>query len=92
MAVHIQPTANCQLPTYKKRRVSKMSKGKFYAGDFHLGYCAFCKHWYDPTNSAITPLHGNWWEFDRGKEARCMKSVGLKTKGRHSCGKFELKI
>ena len=25
-----------------------MSKGKFYAGDFRLGYCAFCKHWYDP--------------------------------------------
>ena len=45
-----------------------MSKGKFYAGDFHLGYCAFCKHWYDPTNSAIKPLPGNWWEFDREKE------------------------
>lgn len=35
---------------------------------------------------------GNWWEFDREKEARCMKSVGLKTKGRHTCNKFELKI
>ena len=65
-----------------------MSKGKFYAGDFRLGYCAFCKHWYDPTNSAIKPLPGNWWEFDREKEARCMKSVGLKTKGRHTCNKF----
>ena len=54
--------------------------------------CAFCKHWYDPTNSAIKPLPGNWWEFDREKEARCMKSVGLKTKGRHTCNKFELKI
>lgn len=69
-----------------------MSKGKFYAGDFRLGYCAFCKHWYDPTNSAIKPLPGNWWEFDREKEARCMNSVGLKTKGRHTCNKFELKI
>lgn len=47
---------------------------------------------YDPTNSAIKPLPGNWWEFDREKEARCMKSVGLKTKGRHTCNKFELKI
>ena len=53
-----------------------MSKGKFYAGDFRLGYCAFCKHWYDLTNSAIKPLPGNWWEFDREKEARCMKSWG----------------
>ena len=69
-----------------------MSKGKFYAGDFRRGPCAFGKHWYDPTNSAIKPLPGNWWEFDREKEARCMKSVGLKTKGHNTCDKFELKI
>ena len=69
-----------------------MSKGKFYAGDFRRGPCAFCKHWYDPGNSAIKPLPGNWWEYDRDMEARCMKTVGQKRKGRYSCGKFELKI
>ena len=69
-----------------------MSKGKFCASDFRLEYCAFCKYWYDPTNSAIKPLSGNWWEFDREKEPRCMKSVGMKTKGRNTCGKFELKL
>ena len=69
-----------------------MSKGKFCASDFCLGFCAFCKHWYDPTNSAIRPLAGDWWEYDRDKEARCLKTVGLKKKACWSCGKFELKI
>lgn len=69
-----------------------MSKGKFYAGDFRRGPCAFCKHWYDPSNSAIRPLPANWWEYDRDMEARCMETVCQKRKGRDSCGKFELKL
>lgn len=28
--------------------------------------CAFCKHWYDPSNNAIKPRNPrfNQWEFD----------------------------
>ena len=26
--------------------------------------CAFCKNWYDPTNSAIKPRSSALWEYD----------------------------
>ncbi len=35
--------------------------------------CAFCKHWYDPSNSAIKPRnpHFNQWEFDDQSRKMC---------------------
>lgn len=38
--------------------------------------CAFCKHWYDPTNSAITPRSPNiglWTIKDTNQKALCQK-------------------
>ena len=38
--------------------------------------CAFCKHWYDPTNSAIAPKSpaiGLWEIKDVNKKCLCTK-------------------
>ena len=37
--------------------------------------CAFCKNWYDPSNSAIKPRNPrfNQWEFDDQRRKMCMK-------------------
>ena len=69
-----------------------MAKQTIYAGDMHRGCCALCKYWYDPNNSAIIPLPGNWWKYDTDMQARCMKKFSLKTKGRYSCQDFESKV
>ena len=70
-----------------------MSKGKFYAGDFRLGYCAFCKHWYDPSNNAIKPRNPrfNQWEFDDQCRKMCMKK-NLEMNANAFCGWYECKI
>lgn len=69
-----------------------MSKKKIYARDMKCGCCALCKFWYNPTNSAIMPLSGNWWEYDTEMKARCMKTFSLTMKGGNSCGKFKSKV
>lgn len=35
--------------------------------------CAFCKHWYDPSNNAIKPRNPrfNQWEFDDQSRKMC---------------------
>lgn len=37
--------------------------------------CAFCKYWYDPSNSAIVPRKGqkDVWEYDTGMMRPCRK-------------------
>lgn len=38
--------------------------------------CAFCKHWYDPTNSAIAPRApriGMWEIKDPNQKCTCLK-------------------
>ena len=54
--------------------------------------CAFCRHWYDPTNSAIRPKNGGFWEFDNNVRKRCMKKVGYETQSWASCTEFECKV
>ena len=42
----------------------------------HMKKCAFCKHWYDPTNSAIAPKApqiGLWEIKDINQKCLCMK-------------------
>ncbi len=36
--------------------------------------CAFCKHWYDPTNSYIRPRvpQAGTWEYDDKAKRKCM--------------------
>ena len=55
--------------------------------------CAFCKHWYDPTNSAIVPKQpaAGFWEYDSMAKNKCMIR-GVEMAGMQSCGKFESKV
>lgn len=42
----------------------------------HVKKCAFCKHWYDPTNSAIapkSPVIGLWEIKDINQKCLCTK-------------------
>ena len=42
----------------------------------HIKRCAFCKHWYDPTNNAISPkapIIGLWEIRDINQKCLCMK-------------------
>ena len=42
----------------------------------HIKKCAFCKNWYDPTNSAIAPKAPNigLWEIkDTNQKCMCLK-------------------
>lgn len=54
--------------------------------------CAFCKHWYDPTNSAIRPKGGkDMWEYDTGVRNKC-REKNIMIVASSSCPKFELKL
>ena len=55
--------------------------------------CAFCKHWYDPSNSAINPRdpRAGYWEFDeRAKKMCLMRNTDMTAY--QSCHKYEVKI
>ena len=59
--------------------------------------CAFCKYWYDPTNSAIFPKfpQQGLWEYDREAKFPCLKNSNarnLKPSHANACDKFECKI
>ena len=58
-----------------------------------MGHCAFCKHWYDPTNSAIRPknIKAGMWEFDDKAENPCQKT-GQKRKASMTCKDFVCKV
>lgn len=55
--------------------------------------CAFCKHWYDPTNSAINPKVPNMgiWEYDSNARKKCLIK-NTEQKGGEFCKRFEIKI
>lgn len=61
----------------------------------HCKYCCICKFWYDPTNSAITPVAPqiNSWGVngDMYQQKTCMKT-NLPKPAVGSCPKFESKI
>ena len=55
--------------------------------------CAFCRYWYDPTNSALiakNPAAG-FWEYDQQMRKRC-SMMNAETAGCQTCGKFEMKM
>lgn len=52
--------------------------------------CAFCKNWYDPTNSAIKPRSAALWEYAPRKCSRCMER-NIETAGNQGCVKFVMK-
>lgn len=55
--------------------------------------CAFCKHWYDPTNTAIEPRDGlvNIWKYDEKASKKCIK-INLNKPSWATCAKYECKI
>ena len=55
--------------------------------------CAFCKHWYDPTNSAISPKYPQQgvWEYDQKATRKCLKN-NLNKSASSLCGGYELKL
>ncbi len=55
--------------------------------------CAFCKHWYDPTNSAISPRSPkvNLWEFDEKAKHTCMKK-NYDTQATAFCNNYDCKL
>ena len=55
--------------------------------------CAFCKHWYDSTNSAIKPRNPkiNQWEYNDKAKCMCLqKNYDMSADA--FCGDFELKL
>ena len=54
--------------------------------------CAFCRYWYDPTNSAIRPKSGVYWEYDTDAKRRCMKKVKAEMQSWASCGDYVCKV
>ena len=55
--------------------------------------CAFCKHWYDPTNSHIQPKSPriNLWQYDHRATSYCdVKRVDIKAD--LFCSKYECKL
>lgn len=55
--------------------------------------CAFCRYWYDPTNSFIEPVNTrtNTWKFERDVKCKCMKS-NLQMFGGSKCHHYECKV
>ena len=56
-------------------------------------HCAFCKHWYDPTNECIRPKAPkmNLWEYDEKAERMCFL-YNSKRPGFAFCRKYDGKI
>lgn len=59
--------------------------------------CAFCKYWYDPTNSAISPSDPRMgiWEYDHDAKFPCLQNGNarnLKPSHTQACNKYECKI
>lgn len=55
--------------------------------------CAFCRNWYDPTNSAIVPKAPNigLWEYEPNQKSKCMVQNSERFAAQ-TCNKFILKI
>lgn len=59
----------------------------------HSQICAFCSHWYDPTNSCIQPQSPNRWLYDRAAKRMCtQKSVEVPSWAGTSCKHYEGKV
>lgn len=57
--------------------------------------CAFCKYWYDPTNSAISPVNplSGMWEYDPAAKSYCTIHQGPAIAlANNRCPKYECKI
>ena len=55
--------------------------------------CAFCKYWYDPTNSAISPKAPQIgiWEINEKIQKKCLLT-GMMKSANVFCRNFECKL
>lgn len=55
--------------------------------------CAFCKHWYDPTNQAISPKAPaiGLWNYDADMRKKCLLRNNER-RGIETCNRFESKL
>lgn len=61
----------------------------------HVKKCAFCKHWYDPTNSAIepkSPIIGVWIIKDTSQKCMCLKKNYKMQANAYCSSGYELKL
>lgn len=60
----------------------------------NMKFCAFCKFWYDPTNSAIFPKAPQigLWEFDNKVENICQKTGTKKKANMPGCSNYTCKL
>ena len=56
--------------------------------------CAFCKHWYDPSNSCIAPKAPkvNLWEYDSSARNICIQRNKKMLACTTACNKYECKV
>ena len=55
--------------------------------------CAFCRHWYDPTNSAIRPKAPGIgiWEYDERRREMCLLR-NSPVESFYGCSHYERKL
>lgn len=60
----------------------------------HTRYCAFCKNWYDPTNSTIEPTRSPFsWKIKNTLQKNvCLARNNITTSALSSCPKYECKL
>ena len=70
--------------------------GKFLAteGGPAMRKCAFCKHYYDPTSSVISPKRGsrNVWEYESHVKKPCTIKHNMPVASHQTCPKYECKF
>lgn len=70
-----------------------MAKMSVHKDSYQMKVCAFCKYWYDPTNSVIAPKKSpNVWEYERGQKKICTIDRNRIHNSESRCSKFESKI
>lgn len=63
-------------------------------GTSNMKRCAFCIHWYDPTNSVISPKSGfkDMWEYETGIKKPCLEYNNQERPSSNVCSKFKCKL
>lgn len=71
-----------------------MTKQTARIGSSNMKKCAFCAHWYDPTNSVISPKKGfkNMWEFTTDVKKPCLEHGNQERQSHYICPKFKCKL
>lgn len=56
--------------------------------------CAFCKYWYDPTNSYISPQNttAGFWNFESSAKCSCTKRNFKNVQATFSCSDYKCKV